>query len=321
MADSKIIERIQRETEIPNLLNTLTEKLNPSDLQSLLLEVYRQRAQHQTPAAVLGDYETNRFVRPSSISPLDILEWEQSVFKTLPTEFQPITLSPVTPLGTSSAIGLVDQNRVLSTIRNTEVVSDSTNVLALEAAVQRRSLLKKNPKSKERVHLAASHRLLRTQNYNNPKAISHFAIFSLCSAGQDEGNLQFELSTMKTHISVYLRALRLFFGADQIPLRVSIADFGPGNREARLEEEMFDPLRTEFTNLTCELDSEDKGQDYYVGFRFHIHAQTPEGGFRELADGGPVNWTQKLLSNAKERCVISGIGSEGVCSLFNQNSK
>ena len=35
-----------------------------------------------------------------------------------------------------------------------------------------------------------------------------------------------------------------------------------------------------------------------------------------LADGGVVDWTQRLLSNAKERLVTSGIGSERVCTAF-----
>ena len=34
-----------------------------------------------------------------------------------------------------------------------------------------------------------------------------------------------------------------------------------------------------------------------------------------LVDGGEVNWTQKLLVNAKERLVISGLGSERVLML------
>jgi hypothetical protein len=33
-------------------------------------------------------------------------------------------------------------------------------------------------------------------------------------------------------------------------------------------------------------------------------------------DGGAMDWTQRLLSNAKERLVISGIGSERLCSAF-----
>ena len=40
-----------------------------------------------------------------------------------------------------------------------------------------------------------------------------------------------------------------------------------------------------------------------------------EGHGDHLADGGVVDWTQQLLSNAKERLVISGIGSDRVCKL------
>ena len=35
----------------------------------------------------------------------------------------------------------------------------------------------------------------------------------------------------------------------------------------------------------------------------------------QLADGGCVDWTQKLLSDAKERLVISGVGSDRVCGI------
>jgi hypothetical protein len=36
----------------------------------------------------------------------------------------------------------------------------------------------------------------------------------------------------------------------------------------------------------------------------------------ELVDGGSVNWTQKFLSSAKERLIMSGIGSERLCGEF-----
>jgi hypothetical protein len=55
---------------------------------------------------------------------------------------------------------------------------------------------------------------------------------------------------------------------------------------------------------------------YYRDICFHIHAMGPSGQFKELVDGGTVDWTQKLLSNAKERLIISGIGSERLCSEF-----
>lgn len=324
MADSKIIERIERETGIPNLLSLLAEKITPTDLQSLLLEVYRQRAQRQTPAALLADYENNRFVRPATVDPFILLDWELYAYRALPPYFHQIVLSPVAPLGTSSAIALVDQNRVLSTIRNTEVMSDSTNVLALEAASQRRRLLKQNPKSKEVVHLATHHRLLRTQNYGNPKALSHFAIFSMCSAGQDEGSLRFELSAAKIQINAYLYALRTYLGG-KVRLRVTLEPFGTEQQNALIEKllnslsELFEMFKySELANMECVMDTSKGGHDYYEVFRFHIYAETPGGHWAELADGGPVNWTQKLLSNAKERCVISGIGSERVCQIYNE---
>lgn len=320
MTKSKIIERIEREVGIPGLVTLLAKNLTPTDLQSVLLEVYRQRAQRQQPSAVLSDYETNRFVRPSTLSPINLLEWERTAFSKLPSEFQPIMLSPVCPLGTSSAIALVDQNRVMSTIRNTEVVSDSTNVLALECALQRRQLLRVNPKSKVPVHLAASQRLLRTQLYDAPNMVPHFSAFALCSAGQDQGNLQFELATLVLHISFYLRSLSAFLGSD-VRLRLAVTDFGATDRQSLLTTRLFSPIQAEFAGVDCVLDNErTNGRDYYADLCFHIYIVTPAGELIELADGGVVNWTQILLNNAKERCVTSGIGSERVCMEFNSRN-
>src|SRR5512133_3517824 len=128
MTDKKILDRIERKLGITGIVPLLVKRLAPTDLQSILLEVFRQRAQDQQAADVLSAYETNRFVHPSPTSPTSLLEWELTAFRNLPDGFQAVDLSPVCPLGTSSTIALVDQNRVVSTIRNTEVVSDSTNV-------------------------------------------------------------------------------------------------------------------------------------------------------------------------------------------------
>jgi hypothetical protein len=312
MATSKIIERIARAMGIPDIVTLLAERLPATDLQSLLLEVYRQRAQQQKPSAVLADYEKNRFVRPSTVSPLKLVEWQRTAFASLPDDFQMLELSPVAPLGTSAIFGFVDQNRVLATIRNTEVVSDATNVLALECAVQRRQLVRANPKSKVPVHLAASHRFLRTQHYQNPAALAHFSMISLCSAGQATGGLQFELTTLALHVRYYLRALRAFLG-DSIQLRATFTDFRATDREVQLDQGAFAVMPDEFANTEIRIDnSRTKGQDYYTDLGFHIHAVAASGQLTELADGGVVNWTQALLSNAKERCVISGISSERI---------
>jgi hypothetical protein len=317
MTNSRIIERIEREVGVPGLVALLAERLTPTDLQSLLLEVYRQRAHRQPPTAVLSDYERNRFVRPSAVSPVRLTEWERIAFSNLPSGFQPIALSPVCPLGTNSAIASVDQNWALTTIRNTEVVSDSTNVLALECALQRRNLLRANAKSKAPVHLATSHRLLRAQRYQAaPNVVTHFSAFALCSAGQDQGNLEFELSALSMHINFYVRSLRAFLGLD-IPLRLAVTDFATNDRQSLLSARLFSPVQEEFTAIHCSFDEmRTSGRGYYAELCFHIYATTHCGDLIELVDGGVVNWTQKLLSNAKERCAISGIGSERLCMAF-----
>ena len=317
---NKIIERIERDLGVTGLVHLLADKLSPTDLQSLLLEVYRQRAEREQPSAVLANYESNRFVRPSTVSPLVLQEWDRICFDSLAADFRPIALSPVSPLGSCSAIALVDQNKVLSTIRNTEVNSDSTNVMALECAIQRRTLMRSNPKSKVPVHLAASQRLLRTQQYAaNPDVVPHFSTFALCSAGQDQGSLRFELATLLLHIAFYARAIRAFAG-EATGLQVAITDFGANDRRTLLTEHLLTPVLAQFANIECMIDDQrEGGRDYYVDLCFHVYAKDAEGQWLELADGGVVNWTQRLLNNAKERCVISGIGSERVCTRFEHN--
>ena len=311
----KIVERIERQAGVPGLASILADRLSATDLQSILLEVYRIRSSRMQPSAVLADYESNRFVRPSAVSPTCLLRWEQIAFSHLPQEFQPVALSPVCPLGTNSVVAPVDQNWAVATARNTEVVSDSTNVLALECAVRRRELLLTDRKSSKPVHLATSHRLLRAQHYDDPALVAHFSAFALCSAGRDQGNLTFELSALRLHILFYLWSLRAFLGPG-VPLYLSVADFNPSTR-VELVEALLAAIRAESEDVDCVLDEHrTSGRGYYVDLCFHIHAAASSGRRLELVDGGCVNWTQALLSNAKERLVISGIGSERLCTEF-----
>jgi hypothetical protein len=313
---NKIIERIESQTGITDLVSILADQLSPTDLQSLLLEVYRVRSHRIKPSTILSDFESNRFVRPAAVSPVSLLQWEQVAFSHLPRGFEALALAPVCPFGTNSAIAPVDQNWAVTTSRNTEVVSDSTTVLALECAIRRRDLLRANPKSSDPVHLAASHRLLRAQKYNDPRSIAHFSAFAMCSAGRDPGNLKFELSTLGLHIRFYLTALRAFLGP-KVPLHLSITDFDPNPHDELVKHQLLSPVQGEFEGVDCAFDQQRmKGRGYYLGLCFHIHATDSSGKRVELVDGGSVNWTQKLLSNAKERLIISGIGSERLCSEF-----
>jgi hypothetical protein len=49
----------------PELLDLLAEELTGADLTTLLLEVFRRRADRLTPAEVMRRYRTDRFVTPA----------------------------------------------------------------------------------------------------------------------------------------------------------------------------------------------------------------------------------------------------------------
>lgn len=312
----KIIERIEREAGLPGLAQILAERLAPTDLQTLLLHVYRLRASQLTPAAVLASYSSSRFTRPAATRPQSLLGWEQIAYTHLPPEFEALALAPVTPLGTVAVVAPIDQNWAVATARNTEVVSDSTNVLALECAVRRRELLRRDAKSREAVHLAASQRLLRAQDYKNPNLLAHFSLFALCSAGQNPPEGHFGLESLGRHLRFYLTSLRALLG-DEVGLQVLVADFKPQPRVEWVEAELLGALRSEFRGVRCEYDSErSQGRGYYLDLCFHILVQSSSGEFIEVADGGSVDWTRKYLSNAREQLVISGIGSERLCALL-----
>src|SRR6185312_383453 len=302
-----ILNRIERQAAIPGLAATIANLPAP-DLQSLLLEVYRQKAGRRTPAANLAEHARNRFTRPSQGSARTFASLEMLAHKHLPPDFEALDLSPVCPLATCSAIAAVGQDWSVGTIRNTEVVSDPTNVLALECALRRKS-------STAPVHLAATHRVLRPQKFSGAHKVSHFRVFTLVSAGRDEGNGRFEIRELSRHASFYVRLLRVF-SDPKVPIRVALTDFGPSDRGAHLEQQILQPLR-ESLNVECRLDpNRPNGRGYYRDLCMKIHAQTPDGEWIEIGDGGSVDWTQRLLSNSKERLVTSGMSSERVCTLF-----
>ncbi len=312
----RIIERIEKDAGILRLADILTDRLAPTELQSLLLEVHGRRATKRDPKEVIKDHISNRFTRPSTTSPTRLLEWDRIAFSRLPKVFQPIELSPVCPLGTVSVLSPISQDWTVSTIRNTEVVADSTNVLAIEYAVRRREQRNISSGKAASVHLAASHRLLRGQKFGvGPGTRQHFRTFTLCSAGRDSGNLLFETETVGLHIGFYLVALMKFLGI-KASLRVTISDFGSKAARVAVQSGVVEKLQSTHKKVRIGIDQDRKqGRGYYGELCFKIFATPSNGREQELVDGGDVNWTQKLLNNAKERLIISGCGSERLCEL------
>jgi hypothetical protein len=314
-----IIERILRETGIPELFDVLAGRLNPTDLQSLLLAVYQRRAEAIPASQLLERYEQDRFVRPSAIAPQTLVDFDRLVWSTLPNAYMAVDLAPVCPLGTNAAIATVSQNKVVTTIRNSEVVADITNVLALECASRRRQILRTDAKSRERVRLCALHRVIRGQVFGGPASFPHFRLLGLCAAGRDEGSFQFETSSLVEQIAFYMRLFHeaASFGYHTHQSRIAITDLEDGQRTPALEEQVLAPLAASHPDARCELDPDRAtGRGYYVGACFHIYATNAAGIEFELVDGGFTTWTQQLINNRKERLLISGLGIERFCAQF-----
>src|SRR6267143_1077474 len=164
---------------------------------------------------------------------------------------------------------------------------------------------------------AESHRLLRGQKFGvGPGTRQHFRILTLCSAGRDSGSLLFETETIGLHIGFYLAALKQFLGT-KTALRVAISDFGSTVMRPVIRSGVIEKLQSAHRKVSIGIDQGRKqGRGYYGQLSFKIFATPSEGLEHELVDGGDVDWTKKLLNNAKERLIISGCGSERLCELF-----
>lgn len=262
--------------------------LSASDLQTLLLSVARTRASRVRPADLLRRWREDRFVRPAPSDPRTLAALEARMWQLLPADVEGVELSPVVPLGTCSAVTPQSQDRIVSTVRTAEVVSDSTNALAIEAADRRL----RQPASGE-VHLAACHRMLRAQRF--PAGFgSHFRLFTLVSSARDTGSGTTEARLLIRHLGYWQRVLppavapRLLYTIFDSPV---------------LRERVVDTVLPVVP--VVEQPEREHGRGYYVDAAIRISA-----GGDEIGDGGFTTWTAQLMGNAKERCLVSCVSTE-----------
>jgi hypothetical protein len=292
-----IAQRILRKVGVVGLFDALTERISPSDLHSLLLTVYRKRAEGLTPADVLRQFAQSRRLRPAELPPDVLREIEQLAASLLPPGFERIELSPIAPFGAVSAVTRLSQDVALATIANAEVVSDATNVLALEAACRRRD------DRAVPVRLAACHRVLRIQVPDTPGALAHFQLLGLAAAGRDQGSFVFELDALREQIDFHVRLLAAAGEAHDVT--VSVTDLDGGHVHV-LEQGVLVPVARQNPQVEVKVDQTRKhGRGYYTAACFEVLARG-----RQVVDGGFVDWTQQLLSDRKERLLISGVGLE-----------
>jgi hypothetical protein len=351
---SRITRRIQREIGLTGLLDALADKLSASDLQSLLIEVYRTRAANVSEAGILAHAERNPLMAPSTASVRDLLAFDSVAFE-MASQFDAVELSPVCPFSATSTLGGTSQNNVLTAIRNAEVLGDPTIAMALEAARRLRSAAF--------VRLCASQRVIRLQPFDVPGYSPHFRLFALVSAGRDTGSFRFEQANLIEHVRVYLRmflaltavgfALRspLVEFADMNFIEAMLAGAGitrdevrksirahhlggserffrergiapPDSRHSLLETDVIEPLQDEFPEVRFRVSQERlEGLGYYSSFTLRISAEAPDGNSYPIVDGGFTDWTARLLGNKKERLLISGIGTEFVCKTYLRSTR
>jgi hypothetical protein len=197
---SKIVERIAAGIGIPDLLPAISDDIGMTDLQSLLMHVYRARtAKSGVPDLRRG--AERGLMAASKVDGRLLHQLDGTAFQ-IAHEFDALELSPVGPLGLNHVLGGIDQNNVLTTIRNAEVLGDPTTALALECWRRRKGLASR--KGQEVVRLCCSQRLIRLQPFK-PGFTPHFRLFALVSAGRDSGSHAFEIQHLGEHIHFYLR--------------------------------------------------------------------------------------------------------------------
>ena len=294
------IERVRNRVG-PDVLRLLELKLTQSELTTLLLSVSATRAARVSPSQLLA---ATRFTQPAKSDPRALSALEHHLWGLLPGDFEGLELSPVAPLGVCAVMAGVSQNRVMSTVRGSEVVSDATNVLAVEAARRRKD---GQPPA---VHLAASHRLLRTQHFGGD-ASAHFRLFSLVSSTRDRGSGRAQADLVALHLEYWAEALKAILSPG-LRWYVDYTIFRFGAVAERMHDELIPALSARGVSFRV-LEAR-SGRDYYGDLAFKINVETPSG-ITEVGDGGLTRWTAQLMNDAKEHCLISCVATERLLSL------
>jgi hypothetical protein len=288
------LERVLAEVGGPQVAERLAE-LSGSDFTTLMLDIARRRAAAQTPSSVLRRYEHDRFVRPSALDWRALRRAEDALLGCLPADFDVITLSPLVPLATHSALGTVSQDKVVTAIRACEVQADPTNALALEAASRRRA-------GAGLVQLAGVQRVTRAQRF--PAGLyPHFSLLGLVTAGRDTGSGQFERAALAGELRFAIGGIR---AAGAARVQVALTPLSPAGQR------ICAAVAASLADLDAAVvidEARQKGRGYYLHVCFKVNASPcAVGELDEIGDGGFTDWTAKLTANAKERLMISGYG-------------
>ncbi|MCL2125911.1 MAG: hypothetical protein FWH33_08005 [Oscillospiraceae bacterium] len=297
-----ITDRILTQIGDPVLISKLSA-LPKSELYSLLLEIFRKQSDSITPVDLLKSFQINRFSIPSEIDPIAYHLLEVELLSIAhQQDIKGILLSPSAPFASSSAFGCVDQNNVVSAVRGTEILSDSTNMLAIIIAEQ---LKKRELDNKEPLHFCTTARVLRAQVFPDTKQhFPHFGLFCIVSSGKDSGSYVCEKNLLIKQLIYYKRLLVEKYNADISVIIRKRRGYADGDG---FFDRMIELVKTEIPDIPVTYDSEYDENNYYKGIHFKMFMEKDNEKI-EIGDGGFVDWIQQMTNNKKERCLISGIG-------------
>ena len=253
------------------------------------------RAVARSAKDLVAQYSRDPFCVPAAVDLREMLAIDSHLLAAA-ERFEAVELSPVAPMGTSSVVGPTHQNRVLSALRATEVVSDPTNVLALACALR----LRARPQAD--LHLATSQRVVRAQPVpRQPGFAQHFRLFALGSAGIERKDHAFTIETVALHVRTILAGLA----------RLEQHGYALGRRRVEI---FASPEKQALGKRLAELleaDHQELEHPYYSGgLRYRIWVAEPGGEELPLADGGTFDWLSQLSSNRRAVFIGSGLGSQ-----------
>ena len=308
---TKALQRIFTQLEGNDLKETLSGHISLSDLNTLLLQLYGNITSNYTYAQVMEKYSLNRFVKPADIDPIALKQLELELFKiAVSLSYQPVLLSPVTVLGSCSVLAPVNQNNIISAARGTEAVADATNALALHIChliKTGQTNHKQNP-----IRLCTSHRHVRAQKYKDPGSLPHFHVFCMVTSGRDRGAYTFEKQALVEHLNLYQTIFHHVFGLN---ITVKLSKMGGYKDTEGFFQRLCRHVKKHLLHADVVETRGDESNSYYKGLRFKMFVRR-DGKEFEVGDGGFTDWTQKLLSNKKERMLISGIGLDRlICNV------
>lgn len=324
--------------------------LPASDLRTLLLHVFRARAAARPLRDIARQFRDQAVCSASPIDARTLHRIEGMALDALPADVEAVDLAPVVPLGAQNRLGGTPQDNVLSAGRQTELVGDPTVQLALELALRPDGVGALAAR-----HRATRMQPLRTRGHTQHFALFALAtgglsapreqletsslrehlgiLLRLLAAAKAHGAAWKQVEVRISDLSVN-RALASHHGIDVAgtpwqasqaamhgarveasaaePVHVGVADSAL-TVLGHVHERVTAGLQEAFPSVSFRYDfTRTRQATYYTRLAFHIRVDALDG---PIADGGFVDWGQRLLGNRKHRLLTSGVGLQLVAAL------